>query len=354
MPMVIGAISAEGVATIKSQIMDFRTGEIVSKFATEARGTTHIYHYVIIVAGNEPQLESGAIKGHAKEIGNVITDLNKSGKIRLAIVAVEDHDTSLSTDVIESGDMNNINKTTIEILRERAMNGDVDARWTLYHAKPDAESMSWLCQDADQGSMRARKEIGQLYYYGSDKYRNPDNVHVQSDLSRACMWFQLAGQAKISATSEENDGSRVIVHSDSAEVERTSNVMSANQLEKAKKLVQAWLPGQCASDLSRQIANENTEDPALERLCIAADKGDYSSRNELGRIYFFGSRGVPEDLTRAYMWYRLAEDVYVPPGGPVMQNLCDAMTPEQRAIATRYIEEWKPGMCEKQFKVSIG
>ena len=345
MPMVIGAISAEGVATIKSQIMDFRTGEIVSKFATEARGTTHIYHYVIIVAGNEPQLESGVINGLAKEIGNVITGLNISKNIRLAILAVEDHDISLSTKDIESS---SISETTIEILTERALNGDDDARWNLYRAQPNTQSLTWLCQDADKGNMRARREIGELFFYGSDKYRKPENIHIQSDLPRACMWFQLAGQAEITAITENNTSVNTKTYYESAEVERTSNVMTAHQLEEAKKLVQDWQPGQCSSDLSRLMITSYADDPALEKLCIAADMGDYSSRNELGRIYYFGSRGVPEDLARAYMWYRLAEDVYAPPGGPAMQKLCDAMTPEQRAIAVRLIEEWKPGLCEQQ------
>ena len=215
-------------------------------------------------------------------------------------------------------------------------------------------SIALFCQAADQGNMRARRELGKLYLYGSDKYKKSVpidiqesmNINIQTDLSRACMWFHLAGQAQITENMEQRPDKTV--HYFSAEVERTAKVMTAHQLDAAEKLVQAWQPGNCASDLSRQMITEHAKDPALEMLCSAADRGDHTSRSELGRIYFFGSRGVPEDLTRAYMWYRLAEDVYVPHGGPAMQKLCNDMTPEQRVIAVGLIEEWKPGICEKQ------
>jgi len=87
---VLSAMSVDGMSTISAVIMDLNTGELVSKIVCEARGTTHIFHYVIFVVGNEPQTDSGAIQGLAKEIGKVITGLSPSGKVRLAVLALED------------------------------------------------------------------------------------------------------------------------------------------------------------------------------------------------------------------------------------------------------------------------
>ena len=89
--------------------------------------------------------------------------------------------------------------------------------------------------------------------------------------------------------------------------------MSAQEIEDAENLVLTWQPGNCEHDISQHMVSASVKDPALTRLCTAADLGDYSSRDELGRIYFFGSRGVKRDLKNAYLWYRLAEKVYEPP-----------------------------------------
>jgi len=172
---------------------------------------------------------------------------------------------------------------------------------------------------------------------------------VPVDLSRACVWFHLAGQAEISERTKSGGSEVKSEPYESAEVERTSKVMSAQEIEDAEKLVQTWQPGNCEHDISQHMVSADAKDPALTRLCTAADLGDYSSRDELGRIYFFGSRGVKRDLEHAYLWYRLAEKVYEPPSlsGKIMQKFCDDMTPEQRAFAVRILREWEPGKCEE-------
>jgi hypothetical protein len=49
------------------------------------------------------------------------------------------------------------------------------------------------------------------------------------------------------------------------------------------------------------------------------------------------------------MWYRLAAKVYERPSGPIMQALCDEMTPEQRSVAKKLLKDWEVGQCEKEF-----
>jgi hypothetical protein len=41
--------------------------------------------------------------------------------------------------------------------------------------------------------------------------------------------------------------------------------------------------------------------------------------------------------------------VYIPPitGVGTLQSNCDAMTPEQRAMAVERLEKWTPGQCER-------
>ena len=89
-PGLLGALSVEGASTITAIIIDLRTGELVSRIVSEARGTAYIFNYIIIIAANEPQIESGTAESLANEIGKVITELAKSGKTRLAVLAIED------------------------------------------------------------------------------------------------------------------------------------------------------------------------------------------------------------------------------------------------------------------------
>ncbi len=348
-PPVLTIASGEGISTITALIIDLKSGLLVSRIVCEARGTTHIFHYVILVAGNEPQTESGAMEGLAREIGRVITESNQSGTARLAILGLEDFEVSYDPDDWESDEPDFKNELALEILQERAAQGDQDAQWVLYQVEPNAQNIAWLCLHADQGKTRARSELANLYFYGSDKYHKMMSVHVPADISRACVWFHLAGQAEITRQAETNGAGQIPVPYDSPEVERTSSVMTADELAEAEQLIQAWKPGQCDRDFSGHMFTEYAKDPALARICTAADQGDFAARDELGRIYFLGSRGVKEDLPRAYMWYRLAAKVHVPPDtkGGYMQTICDAMTPKQRDNALQLLEAWKPGECER-------
>jgi len=348
-PLLWGAVSAEGTAEITALIIDLRTGEVVSNISSSATGTSHILYYVIFMAGNEPQVTSEAISSLAKEIGSVITELVPKKTARIAVLAMEKFEVSYDLDDWETDKLTHKNKLSLEILKERAEEGEKKAQWLLYQVQPNQVTMKWLCTEADHGDKKARSELGKLYYYGSDKYRAEMYIHVPADLPRACVWFHLAGQAEITESPKATGSEVVSEPYESPEVERTSKVMSAQEVEDAEKLVLTWQPGNCELDISQHMVSTYVKDPALTRLCGAADRGDFSSRDELGRIYFFGSRGIKRDLKYAYMWYRLAEKVYVPPSlnGKIMQKFCDEMTPEQRAISVQILREWKPGKCEE-------
>ena len=72
-------------------------------------------------------------------------------------MALEDLEISYDTDDWESGDLNYRKELALEILQERAVEGDHDAQWLLYQVQPNAENMAWLCRDADQGKARQGK-----------------------------------------------------------------------------------------------------------------------------------------------------------------------------------------------------
>jgi TPR repeat protein len=308
-----------------------------------------MFYYVIIIAGNEPQVDAEAISGLASAIGSAINVLKPQGKVRVAIVAMDQFEVSYDLDDWQAGELTFKNKLALEIVKERAADGDKQAQWFLYEVQPNHESMLWLCHEADQGDVKARSELGKLYFYGSDAYRETMNVHIPVNLSRACAWFHLAGQAEITENPEIEEVQAKQTLFESAEVERTANIMTPEEIEEAEKLVMTWESGQCSRDISQNMMQWHAEDTALERLCTAADLGDFSSREELGRIYFHGSRGVKRNLVQAYKWYRLAEKVYEPPSmhGRIMQKNCDAMSAEQHASAVKFIEEWGPGKCEQ-------
>jgi TPR repeat protein len=230
-------------------------------------------------------------------------------------------------------------------LQEKSSQGDEYSQWKLYESMPTKESLAWLCREADEGSTRARNELGRLYLHGSDQYREILNAHIPADISRACMWFNLSGLVQIATTTNMGNLEYALDPYTSNQVQRTAKVMTEKELTEAERLIQTWAPGQCSKNIARYNSARTSE---LTELCNAADQGVYQARDKLGWIYFMGSHGVEADRRYAYMWYYLAATVYAPPkmeGN--MQDYCDSMTDQQRLDTLKMLEEWSPGRCEK-------
>jgi TPR repeat protein len=237
-----------------------------------------------------------------------------------------------------------------------ATEGDADAQLQLYWQGLAIDvGLKWLCRAADQGHREARTQLGNLYYYGSQKFYQLANIQIKPDSPKSCMWLHLAGRVDIREKPEAKDNQDTLPSYDSAEVERTAKVMTPDELEGAKQLIQDWEPGQCDHDLYQYLGEEYVMGSGIEGLCIAAERDSMSAREALGRIYYFGSNDVEPDLPRAYMWYYLAADVYVRPSiaKSVMQLSCNDMTLEQRSIAIRLLEEWRPGKCEQDLLQNV-
>lgn len=218
-------------------------------------------------------------------------------------------------------------------IRHMADQGDTKAMLQLFWSIREPESLMWLCRAADLGDVEARTHLGVLYYYGSDKYYQLASLQITPDLPKSCMWFHLVGRLG------------------TVEVKRTAKLMTNQELEVAEKLIEAWSPGQCDRDISLLLEEEYTEDSYLVVLCREADKGSFKARDTLGQKYFFGFSGSTPDLPRAYMWYRLAEEVYESPHREIAyaQFVCNAMTSEQRKLSDQLLFNWKPGQCERDF-----
>jgi len=234
-------------------------------------------------------------------------------------------------------------------LIDMAREGDSDAQWELYEKHLTDENVTWLCRAADKGHTSARNELGELYLYGSEQYRKFKNIHIEPDLPRSCMWFHLAGKADITELPQKKDSVLALAPYETVELVRTANAMTDREMAKAEVLIRAWKPGQCERDLSLLTDEDRSKRQNMVSLCKAADYGDFSARDELGRAYFFGLNGVNQNLPRAYMWYHLAAIVYTPTSSFIdyQQSRCYAMTPEQRSAAVKYLNEWKPGLCEQ-------
>ena len=237
-----------------------------------------------------------------------------------------------------------------------ATEGDADAQLQLYWKGLTVNrGLKWLCRAADQGHREARTQLGNLYYYGSQKFYQLASIQIKPDYPKSCLWLHLAGKVDILEKPEAKDNLHTLPAYDSAEVERTAKVMTADELEEAKQLIRYWEPSQCDHDLSQYLGEGYVEGSGAVGLCTAAERDSMSAREALGRIYYFGSKDVEPDLPRAYMWYHLAANVYVQPSiarGKI-QLFCNDMTPEQRSIAVRLLEEWRPGKCEQDLLQNV-
>ena len=110
-------------------------------------------------------------------------------------------------------------------------------------------------------------------------------------------------------------------------------------------------------------------------LCRAADQEYFNARLELAYLYGSGAYGFPQDFKRSYVWYRLAGsgehseaiDKWIRKlkkpsfwnAGKVCEvaqacyiasqifQLQELLTPAEVSEAERILDNWKPGLCER-------
>ena len=246
-PGLLGAASVEGASTITAIIIDLRTGELVSRIVSEARGTAHFFHYIIIIAANDPQADSSAAEGLANEIGKVITELAKSGKTRLAVMALEDFGTS--NNVIEKKKVEPLSEErllyeteTLKLLLESAELGEPESQYEVFLSMSNAciepvSAWKWLCKAADLGYENAQIEVAYWHRESNWKFAQPDRVewlhkaNIRADDRIAYLWYTLASSG---------DDKRLRIRNN-----LFSETLSKKEIAEARDMVRNWKPGQC-------------------------------------------------------------------------------------------------------------
>ena len=216
------------------------------------------------------------------------------------------------------------------------------------------------CPNADLGHSDAQIYIARIYDYGwYGKTRDP---------VRAWVWYSLsAGNGEASAV---------------AAIKRLSDQLTTQQLELAYRQLESWTPGYCSNELllgydvvaKTNMPNESkykqptfvaipsnhrdagellkyywkspAEPDNPKWLCHAADQSHPIAQRRLGLLYSQGSEGFPKDLSKAYIWYRLAACNGSMESLTDMKNIVEILDEEQYQEALVQYFDWKPGECE--------
>ena len=97
--------------------------------------------------------------------------------------------------------------------------------------------------------------------------------------------------------------------------------------------------------------NDIYADDALMWLCRAADQGSAEAQYRLGMLYENGSDNFPKDEVRAYLWYQMTKSTDAYNNQQQAIRLWKGLSLDQAKRANRLIDEWKPGVCERDLAV---
>jgi hypothetical protein len=116
------------------------------------------------------------------------------------------------------------------------------------------------------------------------------------------------------------------------------------------------------------LYDEYSVDDNLIWLCRAADQGHLEARNELAKLYFYGSEKYQPDISRSCMWSHLAglaqitdqaeigdfQLISIPYKSPEVERTVEAMTEHEREEADKLLQAWKPGQCYRELSSHSG
>lgn len=243
------------------------------------------------------------------------------------------------------------------------------------------------CPNADLGHSDAQLRIAEIYEFG-DHGREIDPV-------RAWVWYSLSSRnGNEQATSA---------------VTRLTKLLTPTQLDEASHLLSKWEPGHCKDELVSTLYKEIKDDevnlskreselckdeslsiedmdhkdtdinkseyepillpsPSLDDnateqlkyywnspkgpnntiwLCRAADQDHPIAQRRVGFLYSQGEEGLPKDLIKAYIWFRLADLNRSGEAGNDMKNIEVKFSEEQYNMAQKMFKNWEPGNCEQ-------
>lgn len=258
---------------------------------------------------------------------------------------------------------------------ETATPGDRLSVWAYRVFGNTMDGYDWLCRAADQGGTQSRARLGDLFY--NESHRSSEN------LIHAYVWYSLANKANNSAFEK-----RLMI---------LNEVLSYGELQEAHRRIDSWKPNECMKTLEEGglLRNGNSEEdlnyeidinrrinnmePFPERnltqlrdraeqgdkkamlqlfwsingperlrwLCRAAGQGSADAEYRVGTVYRYGMIGfVPQDIVRAYLWYRLAAKNGHISANSEADELARQMTSVQLNSAEMLMTEWEPEHCE--------
>ncbi len=242
--------------------------------------------------------------------------------------------TAPASATLEEDMTNTANSQSLPALRElykRAEAGDADYQLSLGNlfykgvevTQDFNEAIKWFRLAAEQGHPDAQLNLGILYAAGQV---------VAQDNIEAVKWFRLAAdqdnpQAQFNLGMLYNLGQGV----------------EKNQTEAVKWYRLAAKQGLSIAQLNLGVAYVTgqgvviDEKEALNWLHLAADQNEAQAQFNLGVMYANG-QGVDQDLVESYRWAKLAAAQGHETAGHLLENLKEAMTPQQLALANNSAE----------------
>ena len=238
-------------------------------------GTALILNYIIIFAANEPQIDSGTAEGLAREIGKVITELAKSGKTRLTVLALEDFGTS--SNVTEKHKVDALpekqllyEKETLKLLLESAELGDPESQYQVFLSMSNAciepvSAWKWLCKAADLGFENAQIEVAYWHRESNWEFAQADRIewlhkaNIRADDRIAYLWYTLASSG---------DDKRLQIRN-----KLFSETLSKKEIAEARDMLRNWKPGLCPTPYQQASrSGQGTHPVTIDRLRIGAER----------------------------------------------------------------------------------
>jgi len=81
-------------------------------------------------------------------------------------------------------------------------------------------------------------------------------------------------------------------------------------------------------------------------LCRAADQGHPTAQSRLGLLYSSGAEGLPKDMAKALMWYRLSVSNGSRDVSNKITKFQQTLTTDQYTRSQELYQDWQPGLCE--------
>jgi len=127
------------------------------------------------------------------------------------------------------------------------------------------------------------------------------------------------------------------------------NVEAAKILSELQSREATISKSKVIADTSYQQYLQGSGPHALDSLCLSADHGNANARNELGRLYEWGLKGLPRDQAMSLFWYRMSGYI----GELDEEFLGDRFSEHEIELVDRLTNDWHPGDCEALVKAQL-